>query len=156
MARPTKWRKIEYIPTSIRFTPDGKSDYSENILKLEEIEAIRLKDYEGLEQNECAGKMEISRPTFQRILIDARRKIADSIIHGKSIRIEGGNFTRNICLATCTNCSNAWNESYENFAATKSETFKCPKCGSKEIVCLKKGKEQFCKGNCKRKGQTNL
>ncbi|MBN2852548.1 MAG: DUF134 domain-containing protein [Clostridia bacterium] len=155
MARPTKWRKIEYVPTSIRFTPDGNQDFSENVLKLEEIEAIRLKDLEGLEQNECAMKMEVSRPTFQRILIDARMKIADSIINGKSISIAGGNFTRNICQATCTNCKSDWNESYENFIAVKNGTYQCPKCGSNEVVCKKKAKGQFCKGNCNRNGQSN-
>lgn len=80
MARPTKWRKIENIPTITYFIPSDKdvAEVPENILKLEELEAIRLKDLEGLEQGECAEKMEVSRPTFQRILLSAREKIADS------------------------------------------------------------------------------
>ena len=76
MARPTKWRKIENIPTIPYFIP-SETDISElpqNILKIEELEAIRLKDLEGLEQEECAAKMEVSRPTFQRILLSAREK----------------------------------------------------------------------------------
>jgi predicted DNA-binding protein (UPF0251 family)/predicted Fe-Mo cluster-binding NifX family protein len=64
----------------------------ENQLLLEEIEAIRLRDIEHLEQEEGAKKMDISRPTFQRILAAARKKIADSIINGKALRIEGGNY----------------------------------------------------------------
>lgn len=58
----------------------------------EEIEAIRLKDYLGLEQEECANVMKVSRQTFQRILADARKKIADALINGKAIKIQGGNY----------------------------------------------------------------
>lgn len=66
-------------------------------LSLEEIEAVRLKDLEGLEQEECAVQMAISRPTFQRVLASARRRIACALLMGKAIRIEGGNFR----LAPC-------------------------------------------------------
>jgi predicted DNA-binding protein (UPF0251 family)/predicted Fe-Mo cluster-binding NifX family protein len=64
----------------------------EVILTVEEAEAMRLKDIENLDQEQCAKQMNISRPTFQRILYSARRKIADVILNGKAIRIEGGNF----------------------------------------------------------------
>ncbi len=106
MARPTKWRKIEHVPVIPYFVPSEKEveELPENILKLEELEAIRLKDLEGLEQGECAERMEVSRPTFQRILLSAREKVADSLIYGKMIRIEGGNFTRNICPIICKDC----------------------------------------------------
>jgi len=59
---------------------------------VEEAEALRLKDLEGLEQIGGAAKMGISRPTFQRVLSSARKKVADAILNGKAIRIEGGNF----------------------------------------------------------------
>ena len=58
---------------------------------------MRLKDLEGLEQEECAGRMEISRQTFQRVLASARRKIACALLTGKALRIEGGNYE----LAQC-------------------------------------------------------
>lgn len=89
MARPTKWRKIENVPTVAYFVPSEKAivEISENVLKLEELEAIRLKDLEGLEQGECADKMGGSRPTFQRILLSAREKIADSLVNSKMIHI---------------------------------------------------------------------
>jgi len=61
-------------------------------LTVEELEAIRLKDLEGLEQEHGAEKMNISRPTFQRILTSARKKIAEALLGGKAIRIGGGNF----------------------------------------------------------------
>ena len=84
-------------------------------MTVEEVEAIRLKDLEDLEQGECAKHMNISRPTFHRILNTARQKLADALLNGKSIRIEGGNYTRNICLVKCNDCLREWQESYENF-----------------------------------------
>ena len=80
LARPTKWRKVEFIPNIQYFAPSDidTASLQENILRIEELEAIRLKDLEGMEQEECADKMEVSRQTFQRILNAAREKIADS------------------------------------------------------------------------------
>jgi len=64
----------------------------EVILSLEEYEAIRLKDLEGMEQEEAARKMGISQPTFHRLVLGARRKIAEALIKGKAIKVEGGNY----------------------------------------------------------------
>ena len=61
-------------------------------MHVDEYEAVRLKDLEGLEQEDCAKKMNISQPTFHRLVLSARKKIADAIINGKAIRIEGGNY----------------------------------------------------------------
>jgi predicted DNA-binding protein (UPF0251 family) len=58
-------------------------------LGLEELEALRLKDAKGFDQQTCAQHMRVSRPTFQRILHGARRKVAIALIHGKAIRVEG-------------------------------------------------------------------
>ena len=62
------------------------------ILTVEEFEAIRLKDHEGLNQTESAKRMNVSQPTFQRIYESARKKIADSLVNGRPIRIEGGHY----------------------------------------------------------------
>ncbi len=155
MARPTKWRQIEHIPTVENFIPSNQqsTQFDENILKLEELEAIRLKDLEGLEQEECAEKMQVSRPTFQRILLLAREKVADSLIHGKAIRIEGGNFTRNICPVRCLGCGHEWTESFENMEQIGAGDYTCPKCGSKNIVCGRGKRGEFCKGYCRRHGR---
>jgi uncharacterized protein len=155
LARPTKWRKIENIPTIPYFIPSETdvAEIPENILKLEELEAIRLKDLEGLEQGECAEKMEVSRPTFQRILLSAREKIADSLINGKTIHIEGGNFTRNICPVRCIDCGKEWMESYENLESIKNGEYACPSCGSKKVICGKNCKGKFCRRNCWRYGR---
>lgn len=154
MARPFKWRKIENVPTVSVFVPDGKDSGTlpENVIKLEELEAIRLKDLEGLEQEECAVKMEVSRPTFQRILSSAREKIADSLINGKAIHIEGGNFTRNICKVKCLDCGNAWDESYEKIQAIQNGEYACPECGSKSVFCIQGCRGKFCRKNCCRWG----
>ena len=150
MARPTKWRKIENIPTVPCFIPSNTSaaaDLPKNILKLEELEAIRLKDLECLEQEECAEKMEVSRPTFQRILISAREKVADSLINGKMILIEGGDFTLNICPVKCSNCGMEWKESVEKINEGETDDYTCPGCGSKKVYCNKNCRGTAC---CKR------
>ncbi len=151
MARPTKWRKIEHIPSIPYFIPSETEveELSENILKLEELEAIRLKDLEGLEQGECAEKMEVSRPTFQRILLSAREKVADCLINGKMIHIEGGNFTRNICSIACLSCGKEWKESFENLELIRNGQYICPDCGSEKIICKDKCKGKFCRKNCR-------
>lgn len=94
MAREPKCRRVQYSPKVTVFNPSGiPTDSLEEIaLKLEELEAIRLKDLLGLEQEECAERMGVSRPTFQRILIESRAKIAGALINGKIIRIEGGDY----------------------------------------------------------------
>lgn len=150
MARPTKWRKIEHVPAVPYFVPSETEveQLPENILKLEELEAIRLKDLEGLEQEECAQRMEVSRPTFQRILLSAREKVADSLIHGKMIRIEGGNFTRNICPIICKDCGKEWKESFENLDAIKNGAYVCPDCGSVNVICQAGCRNKFCRKNC--------
>ena len=62
------------------------------VISHEELEAIRLVDFLGLEHEETAQKMGISRKTMAIDLKNGRKKIADAILHGKAIRIEGGNF----------------------------------------------------------------
>jgi predicted DNA-binding protein (UPF0251 family)/predicted Fe-Mo cluster-binding NifX family protein len=94
MARQPKCRHVDFIPAVTSFKPAGipRMYIEEVILLVEEVEAVRLKDYLGLEQEECAQNMRVSRPTFQRILVEGRAKIADALINGKSIRIEGGDY----------------------------------------------------------------
>lgn len=155
MARPTKWRKIEKTPLIPFFVPSKEPMESipKNTLLVEELEAIRLKDLEGLEQGECAERMEVSRPTFQRILLSAREKVADSLIHGKTIHIEGGNYTCNICPVKCLDCGKEWMERYENLEDIKNGTYACPDCNSTNIICTQDCKSKFCRRNCRRHGK---
>lgn len=94
MSRPLKCRRVLNMPDITYFKPAGipLKILEENRLSIEELEAVRLRDIESLEQEQCAEKMNISRPTFQRVLAAARRKIADSLLNGKALRIEGGNY----------------------------------------------------------------
>ena len=94
MPRPCIRRRVRGRPNTQYFKPAGVRiiDLEESILTVDEFEAVRLKDLEGLEQEECAKKMDISQPTFHRLVLSARKKIADAIVNGKAIKIEGGNF----------------------------------------------------------------
>lgn len=94
MSRPFKYRRVSFIPDVTYFKPAGipLRDLEEIQLSLEEAEALRLKDLEDLEQEHGAEKMNISRQTFQRVLASARQKVADALLNGKVIKIEGGNF----------------------------------------------------------------
>lgn len=107
MARDQKCRKICCIPKNKVFVPERK--YSGTVvLTLDEIEAVRLSDLEGLDQDTCAKRMEVSRATYQRILHSARRSIADALVNGKAIEMRGGRYTvaDNRCQGetSCQNC----------------------------------------------------
>jgi predicted DNA-binding protein (UPF0251 family) len=85
---------VGFQPTFTSFGPAkaGSTEPEEAILSIDEFEAVRLKDLEGLDQSECAALMEISQPPFHRLVISARRKIADALTHGKTIKIQGGHY----------------------------------------------------------------
>jgi predicted DNA-binding protein (UPF0251 family) len=100
-------------------------------LTVEEVEAIRLKDLEVLEQEECAQKMSISRPTFHRVLESARRKLADALLNGKAIRIEGGNFELALRRFRCGNDGYEWDVPFDEMVIGSPSA--CPACHSTEI-----------------------
>ncbi len=138
MVRPTKHRAVEFFPEDDYFAPckkmkcRAKSEVEEIILKIEELEAMRLKDIENLSQEECAEKMQISRPTFQNIINNARKKVAMALIEGKAIKISGGNYIRKSCKYKCFDCGS-------NYEVNSSEDkFNCPNCKSEKVACLKK------------------
>jgi len=90
--RPFCCRRIAGRPAASIFKPIGISviDLDEVVMTLDEFEAMRLADLDGLYQEQAAEQMSISRTTFSRIIDSAHRKIADAIVHGKALRIEGG------------------------------------------------------------------
>lgn len=94
MPRPRLCRRVGVEPGVTYFKPAGIpiKELEEVVLTVDEFEAIRLKDLEGLEQEAAAKKMNISQPTFFRLLDSARKKIADAIVNGKAIKIEGGKY----------------------------------------------------------------
>ena len=107
MARGKKCRKICVKPENCLFTPE--LDSMETVtLSFEELEAVRMTDLEGMDQDRSARMMEVSRATLQRILYSARKKIADALIGGKRIEIKGGSYElaeRSCgCGQNCTGC----------------------------------------------------
>lgn len=92
MSRPFCCRRIAGRPAASVFKPLGIPvvELDEVVMSLDEFEAMRLADLDGLYQEEAAEQMAISRTTFSRIIDSAHRKIADAIVHGKALRIEGG------------------------------------------------------------------
>ena len=135
MPRPTKWRRVNFIPQVTYFKPAGipLRVLEETRLSMEETEAIRLKDLEGLEQEKCAEKMNISRPTFQRVLESARQKMADALVSGKAIRIEGGNFEMAVQRFRCLD-GHEWDVPFE--VMTTMPPRSCPSCNTPNIMPL--------------------
>ena len=91
--RPVKTRIVRKEPQTRQFSPRGhvgRPGYKE--LKYEEIEAIRLADYVGLDQRESAKFMGISQQTFSRVLRNARKCLAEALIKGEIIKVQGGDF----------------------------------------------------------------
>ena len=92
MPRPRCLRRVEGIPRCNFFKPSGipTRDLEIVLLTLDELEALRLADHQGLYQEEAAKKMNISRPTFARLVESARKKTALALVEGKALSVEGG------------------------------------------------------------------
>ena len=90
--RPKKLRRVKCEPGERCFRPQCKplEELEGVYLTLDEFEAVRLADVEGLKQEDAAKRMKVSRPTFSRIITGAHQKIGDALINIKAIRIEGG------------------------------------------------------------------
>jgi uncharacterized protein len=88
MARPKKIKRLSSIIGCNDFVPVTSICLETIYLEREEFEAINLKDFQGLEQKQASKKMAISQPTFHRVLLNARKKIADALINKKEIKIK--------------------------------------------------------------------
>jgi len=143
MPRPIKFRRVEFFPEDTYFVPWGKPkcEIEEMLLKVEELEATRLKDIEKLTQEECAERMQVSRQTFQNIIDSARNKIAIALTEGRAIRIKGGNYRAEFCKFKCFDCGKIYEINY------KQDKDNCPECGSQRVMCSKKA--DICKKWCK-------
>ena len=136
MPRPIKWRRVGFVPEVTYFKPTGipMRALEAVSLSIEELEAIRLKDMEGLQQEECAQGMGISRPTFHRVLGSARSKIANALVNGKAIRIEGGNFEMARHRFRCGHDGHEWEIPIEEIGDGAPST--CPRCNRKNILSV--------------------
>ena len=100
MPRPCHCRRVSAFPKATYFKPRGipLSELSETVLTVDGLEAVRLADYQGLNMDEAAALMGISRHTFGRLLRKARHCVAQALIEGRALRIEGG-----VCALTGEN-----------------------------------------------------
>lgn len=128
MPRPPIRRYVEHLPHVTHFKPAGVPlrQLEEVELTVDELEALRLKDLEGLEQEEAAERMGVARTTFRRVLVSARSKVAQALVEGKAIRIEGGPYVH-VGAVVCADCG----ERFQPEPAAGSGV--CPRCGSPRL-----------------------
>ena len=107
MPRPRKFRRVCCLPDNAGFNPlDGDPLEQPVILTVDEYEAIRLIDQQGLSQEQCGEYMKIARTTVQQIYSVARKKLADALVDGRPLRIRGGDYrlcqeNENFCPGCC-------------------------------------------------------
>ncbi len=149
MARPVKPKLVGEAHRACCYRPQGiPASGMEVVLSIEELEALRLVDLEGLYQQDAATEMEVSRPTVQRMVNEARAKIVGALVTGSSLRIEGGNYIlrKGDDKYRCGRCG-------KQFARTecdKTKSCRCPACdrhGARVAPCprrnadIQQGKE---------------
>ena len=145
MPRPRCCRRVAGRPVAVVFKPAGVPvrDLEEVVLTLDEFEAIRLADLNGLYQEPAASRMNISRPTFSRLIESARRKVAEALVHGKVLRIEGGPILPDP-HRRCAECSEEWEGSGV-----------CPRCEERaRAEQPPAGEVPARRGRCRRRGQS--
>ena len=109
MPRPRKCRRVCCLPQSDLFGSLNSTNMQSHVvvMTVEEYESIRLMDLEGLTQEECAQTMDVARTTVQRIYMDARRKLAQALVQGDILKIEGGDYQlceEAECACKCKRC----------------------------------------------------
>jgi uncharacterized protein len=128
MARPKQCRRVGSMPGSHYFKPKGipLSILEEVALAMDEFEAIRLADLEGLYQEQAAERMKVSRQTFGRIIESAHKKIAEALVKGKALKVEGGEFEMASSRKfSCYDCHHSWELPYGT-----GRPQECPSCKS--------------------------
>ena len=138
-ARPRIDKIVDKLPLYVLYKPMGASmdNLKTESLTIEEMEALKLKDGQNLKQAAAAKKMGVSRSTFQRLLQSARKKLVTSIMEGKAIKFEGGNYIANddIISSKCTKGNYHFfvRKSDLKGQAYKLSKIKCPKCGKRLV-----------------------
>jgi predicted DNA-binding protein (UPF0251 family) len=127
MVRPQKNRRVAFNPKISYFKPRGipMMQLEEVRLTVDEREAIRLSDLLGMSHEEAGRCMGVSRATFGRIIQKGRKTIADALINGKAINVEGGNYriVNQARMFECKNCNHTWQEEKGT-----GRPRGCPKC----------------------------
>jgi predicted DNA-binding protein (UPF0251 family) len=138
MARPRNCRRVGSVPESNYFKPRGipLSVLEEVILNVDEFEALRLADLESLYQEQAAEKMNVSRQTFGRIIDSAHKKVAEALVKGKALKIEGGEFEMAAMRKfKCYDCEHSWELPY---GTGRPEN--CPSCKGGNIHRAEQGR----------------
>jgi uncharacterized protein len=131
MARPVCCRRIAFEPGVVYFKPAGVPlvSLTEVCLSLDELEAVRLADFEGLYQDQAAKRMNVSRQTFGRIVEQGRKKIADALVNGKALKIEGGKVEMEQKRKfQCAECAHTFEVPYGSHRPST-----CPECHTTNI-----------------------
>lgn len=136
MGRQTSMRYVKNPPNNFYFPSEKTEPSIEDFvgLTVAEFEAMRLKHYISLNQKDSAENMNVSQPTFSRILDKAHQKVTQALIEGKDIRVYGGNINlkKGYNGYGCLNCDKEW----EDELASKEREVDCPYCNSKNVYYL--------------------
>ncbi len=120
MPRPRKWRRICRLPENNRFGLLDAPSEETITMTVDEFEAIRLIDVDRFTQEECADQMNVSRTTVQGIYDSARRKLAQSLVNGKTLHITGGKY--HLCDGQRRNCGGSGCNRHHHNKNFKNET----------------------------------
>ena len=147
MPRPIKARHVRCNPEANYFKPRGIPvvDLEEGVLLQDELEAIRLADLDELYQQEAADNMNVSRQTFGNIIRSAHHKIADALVNGKALKIEGGVVVMEERQFQCQNCNHQW-----AVPLGTGRPGNCPQCHGSSIFRAARGQGR---AGCGRSGQ---
>ncbi len=139
MPRRKQFRKVSKEPVISIFKPAGipAKELDEIFITVDEFEAVRLADFEGLNQREASDTMHVSQPTFNRILTSARKKIAETIVRGIVLRIEGGEYVLP-CDIRVFECERCGTTTEAPLGEPRPKT--CPQCGSNSLFRKKRSK----------------
>ena len=151
MARPKRCRRISSTPGSSYFKPRGipLAVLEEVVLSFDEYEAIRLANLESLYQEQAAEQMGVSRQTFGRIIDSAHKKVAEALVKGRALKIEGGAVVvASAKMFRCCACQHAW-----DLPDATGQPVNCPSCKSGDIrrTEMDKGHPRGCgahRGRC--------
>ena len=136
MAKPKKDRRVQYPPSVVYFKPQGipMVQLEQETLTVDEYEALRLVDRDGLDQAAAADRMGISRATCARIMESAHKKVAAALTEGKAIRIEGGNVVLKLNRYRCMDCGSLWEAEFRKNTAVDQSAVSCPHCSSERVL----------------------
>ena len=133
MVRPKKDRIVGFNPKINYFKPRGIPvlDLEEVCLTIDERESIRLADLEDMSHESAGSQMGVSRATFGRIVQRARKTIADAIINGKAVRVEGGSYKMmgDVRKFQCQSCQHEWEEPFGT-----GRPDRCPSCQGIDFI----------------------